>query len=250
MPANLSLILNLLLLVAVMVAIGHVMKSRRKDIIPARHSPDLGLVVDHFGSDEDVIAIRKIAGDPDQDMTDDASFFQADSNFHESPYEDFAAEDHDSVQPQVSDTTSTVAGQTVMLFLLAKEQRQFLGYDLLQTLLALGLRFGEGSLFHRHQQLNGHGPIMFSLASATASGVFDLQNIGAFSTRGLCLFMQTSGSASIDRERFESLYTTAKQLSEELDAYLLDDQKKPLNKDSMQRYQAILGYPLEVELAV
>jgi cell division protein ZipA len=60
---------------------------------------------------------------------------------------------------------------TVMMFLSAKENRQFAGYELLQTVLASGLRFGEGQLFHRHQFSNGQGPVMCSLAAATASGV-------------------------------------------------------------------------------
>ena len=95
------------------------------------------------------------------------------------------------------------APPTLMMFLLAKEKRQFAGYELLQTVLASGLRFGEGNLFHRHQFPNGQGPVLCSLAAATPSGTFDLQNIGAFSIRGLCLFMYTSKNSTIDRERLK-----------------------------------------------
>ena len=127
-----------------------------------------------------------------------------------------------------------------MMFLLAKENRQFAGYELLQTVLAAGLRFGEGHLFHRHQFANGQGPVLCSLAAATATGVFDLQNIGAFSVRGLCLFMHASKSPSIDKERFSIMLETARQLSEGMDAYLLDDQRKPLTKERIARYLHVL----------
>jgi cell division protein ZipA len=128
----------------------------------------------------------------------------------------------------------------LLIFLLAKENRQLAGYELLQTILAAGLRFGEGHLFHRHQNANGQGPVLCSLATATATGVFDLQNIGGFSVHGLCLFMHTSGAATIDAERFKIMLETAKQLSDGLDTYVLDEQRKPWSKLSEQRYLARL----------
>ena len=137
-----------------------------------------------------------------------------------------------------------------MMFLLAKENRQFAGYELLQTVLAACLRFGEGHLFHRHQFANGQGPVLCSLAAATATGIFDLQNIGAFSVRGLCLFMQTSGNPSIDEERFSIMLETARQLSDGLDAHLLDNQRKPLNDERLAHYYRLLKIEqIEEELA-
>lgn len=129
------------------------------------------------------------------------------------------------------------ASETIVVFLLAKEDRQFTGYALLQTLLSAGLRFGEGSLFHRHQSAHGQGPVLFSLASATETGLFDLQNMGACSVKGLCLFMHVSGNESIDQERFALMLEVGQQLTEELDAYMLDDRKQPWSSASTQRYQ-------------
>lgn len=136
--------------------------------------------------------------------------------------------------------TQNVQTSPLMMFLLAKENRQLAGYELLQALLAAGLRFGEGNLFHRHQSPNGQGTIMCSLAAATPSGVFDLQNMGAFVVRGLCLFMQASGNPTIDEERFEMMLDTARKLSDGLDTYLLDDKRQPLSDESVRRYQNIL----------
>jgi cell division protein ZipA len=134
-----------------------------------------------------------------------------------------------------------VTALPLMMFLLAKGNRQLAGYELLQAVLAAGLRFGEGQLFHRHQHTNGQGPILCSLAAATDEGVFDLQNIGAFSVRGLCLYMHQSGNSGIDAERFDIMLDTAKTLSEDLDAYLLDDRRKPLSDGSIQRYHQRLN---------
>lgn len=226
MQANWSLILNILLLLGVFFAIGRLVNERRKSNAPVvSRQPSVG-AVDNVPCDE-IIAVRKISCEEPVESTP-------------------------TVQPsagpslgQVNLKPETVSPQkasaSLMIFLLARGDRQLAGYELLQTLLAAGLRFGEGQLFHRHQHANGHGPVLCSLAAATPSGVFDLQNIGAFSVRGLCLFMQASGNPTIDSERFSIMLDTARQLSEGLDTWLLDDQRKPLNEASVRRYCQMLN---------
>ncbi|KTD33181.1 cell division protein ZipA [Legionella nautarum] len=226
MQANWSLILNVLLLIGVVIAIGRLMKARRRSLKPAGYQPSLGQTENkHF---DDIIAVRKVNIEtPPEDNYHDT--LEANST----PIADTLIEE--------SNTLTTEKGKSVMMFLLAKENRQLAGYELLQTVLAAGLRFGEGNLFHRHQFANGQGPILCSLAAATASGVFDLQNIGAFSVRGLCLFMQSSGNPAIDSERLTIMYETAKQLRDGLDTYLLDEQKQPLLETSLVRYRELLN---------
>lgn len=236
MSANLSLILNVLLLIIVIIAIGYVVRSRRAQLLPSDYKPALGMVADNRFVD-DVIAVRKLTPD---------TFYQSSEGQAEAVIYDGEPECSSGDRPSAAGSSANApqpcteeaqlnaggAGKTIMFFLLAKDQQHFAGYELLQTILAAGLRFGEGDLFHRHQYVNGQGPVLFSLATATESGVFDLQNIGAFNARGLCLFMQTSGNANIDRERYEILCQTATQLSEELGAYLLDQNRRPITKES------------------
>jgi cell division protein ZipA len=160
----------------------------------------------------------------------------ADNPANKSWGRDVGLETRDKDVEMREEVFETNSPSTLMLFLLSKENRQFAGYELLQTVLAAGLRFGEGGLFHRHQLASGHGPVLCSLAAATATGVFDLQNMGAFSVRGLCLFMHRSEQPNIDSERFNIMLDTAKQLAEGLDAHLLDDQRKPLTQARIEQY--------------
>lgn len=234
-----SLILNILLLVSVLGAIGLLMRHKRRlqtaDVLPS-NIESIGMKLG-----DDIIAVRKVTletadsslpelsagSDPQLDLQhNDESLFCV----------KVQPAEQQEVSKEPSKTSSTTGAASIMMFLLAKENRQLAGYELLQTLLASGLRFGEGHLFHRHQQANGQGPVLCSLAAATASGIFDLQNIGAFSVRGLCLFMQASGNPSIDAERFDVMMETARQLSEGLDTYLLDEKKQTLSKQSLERY--------------
>lgn len=255
MQANWSLILNVLLLIGVIVAIGRLMKARRQSLTP--ESPQLGTGAAEQNSSErsyndEIIAVRKINSVPilnNQMENEEEQHLFKNSNLKSSPpprlmpLEDeieLRIEPRPIPRKEVEPAPKTEVPSTLMMFLLAKENRQFAGYELLQTVLAAGLRFGEGHLFHRHQFSNGQGPILCSLAAATATGVFDLQNIGAFSVRGLCLYMHSSKNPGIDIERFAVMLETARQLSEGLDAYLLDDQRRPLTEERIARYHGLL----------
>lgn len=251
MQANWSLILNVLLLIGVIAAIFRLMKARKQNESAHHYQPSLGQTnnsnpYEAPAYNDDIIAVRKVSKEPI--LEDELEYeLTPQSQLSKKPVlrtattapQLFTEEESidDYAQPQI-EQNSTPA--TVMMFLLAKENRHFAGYELLQTLLACGLRFGEGQLFHRHQFVNGQEPVLCSLAAATANGTFDLQNIGAFTVRGLCLFMKVANNPEIDEERFAIMLETAKQLSEGMDAHLLDDERKPVNEARLARYYRML----------
>ena len=223
MPANWSLFLNIILLIGVVFSISRLIKVRREQLASHDLRPSIGKR--ELNDVDDIIAIRKISDS--------------------APVIDKKEQSSPSFTNDKAHSASKEAGKTsdvqIMLFLLAKDDEKLAGYELLQTLLAAGLRFGDGHLFHRHQNSSGQGPVLFSLAAATPSGIFDLQNIGAFSVNGLCLFMHGSNNPTIDAERFELMLNTAKQLSEDLNTHLLDDMQRPLSEQSIRNYCELLN---------
>ena len=243
MPANWSLILNVLLLIGVIAAIGCLMRARKQSLSSERYQPSVGKAQNNFYNaqqplQDDIIAVRKVSREPS--MHDDSEDNTVEPLSTKSKPQLILEEDLVVDKNKRNAPREASAPALLMMFLLAKDNRQFAGYELLQTVLAAGLRFGEGQLFHRHQLPNGQGPVLCSLAAATATGVFDLQNIGAFSVRGLCLFMHSTQDPEVDAQRFAVLLETAKQLSEGMDAHLLDDQRKPLNAARIARYCTML----------
>ncbi|MEE9451220.1 MAG: cell division protein ZipA [Gammaproteobacteria bacterium] len=140
--------------------------------------------------------------------------------------------------------------QIIVLHLFAKKDKLFVGYELLQAILAVGLRFGEMDIFHRYQSLSGSGPILFSLACATEPGTFEMQKMGGFSCTGLTLFLRLSNNSTIDSERFELLMETAEQLKEDLGGGLHDYEAKPLSAQKMQAYRQQILDQGEVVVAV
>lgn len=228
MQASWNVILNALLLFGVILVITRLVQSRRDGVKRTmdRHEP---LIETLLEENDDIIAVRRI--NPDE---------------HEKePEHQSLSEQSISGEQQLSDQP-----ETIMVVLLAKDERLLVGYELLQSVLAAGFRFGEGHLFHRHQHANGQGPILFSLAAATPSGTFDLQNIGALSVRGLYLFMETSGSPMIDKDRFDTMLSTAKQLQDDLDAHLLDDKRQLFSEDSVYHYYRTLRVDKEQPVVV
>lgn len=260
---NWSLILNVLLLVGVVFALLRMMSAKhrvqKRRRLYRTEPPHIETPQD------DIIAVRKLRSEDDPacdlDKKDapvvassceepriggpQISGLNPESELKpESKRVVSAVEQADGVE-KIKEAHQAPTSRSIMMFLLAKDNRQLAGYELLQTILAAGLRFGDGQLFHRHQFSNGQGPIICSLATATASGIFDLQNMGAFSVRGLCLFMDASGNPSIDGERLTIMLETAKQLSDGLDTHLLDDERAPWSDRSLARYHRLLGIASE-----
>jgi cell division protein ZipA len=120
---------------------------------------------------------------------------------------------------------------------MAPKGKQFAGYELLQTILANGLRFGQMSLFHRHKEPNGQGPVLFSLASATKEGTFDMNNIGGFSCTGLTLFMKLPGPKD-SMAVLELMLNTARSLAEGLNGEVRDNKLRILSDASIEAYKA------------
>lgn len=251
-----SLMLNVFLLAGVVIAIVRTMRSRRQqDVKKEVPAPTLNQNQSNFY--DDIVSVRKVQEDeapvikpvlspPLRHPVHTASAVklkQDDARMAQPKLRTAAAsiELQEDIVPKEASAVSPSSTSSIMMFLLAKSNRQLAGYELLQAVLSAGFRFGEGDLFHRHQYQNGQGPIMCTLAAATATGVFDLQNIGGFVVHGLCLFMQASGSAEVDAERFDIMMDTAKTLSDSLDTHLLDDRRQPLSEQSITRYHLQLG---------
>lgn len=120
----------------------------------------------------------------------------------------------------------------IILHLKSDQNYPYGGYDLLQALLSVGLRYGKMNIFHRHEQATGLGNILFSVASITKPGTFDLQNMGAFFCPGLSLFM-TLNNVKDPFHAFDIMLETCNQLQEDLGGVILDEERNPLTRNKI-----------------
>lgn len=102
--------------------------------------------------------------------------------------------------------------QLVIIHVMAKPGALFVGYELLQAIIATGLRHGHMQIFHYYDNEEN---VLFSLVSAVEPGIFDLEQIGGFSTPGLSFFMNKHAVKNPDQV-LSLMLTVAEQLAEDL----------------------------------
>lgn len=184
-----------------------------------------------FGTGDEIIAVRKCG-------TSELSFPEEEGRINQNTV------DEDSHENLISNQEETLAHAVIpprsilIVYIAARPNRQFAGYELLQSLLAAGMRHGEMNIFHRYQELAGNGQVLFSLASATEPGTFDIHKMGGFVCKGLTLFMRCGADGDENVERFILLLNTARQLADDLAGDLLDEQRRPLTLDLIEKYKA------------
>lgn len=103
----------------------------------------------------------------------------------------------------------------------------FSGEALLAALRDAGLQHGRFGIFHRHAPGNGQA-IVFSVASLTEPGSFDLTRITSERFPGVTLFMSMPGAVD-DVVAFDDMLSTARALASRLDGQLLDEQGSRLS---------------------
>lgn len=84
------------------------------------------------------------------------------------------------------------AAEVVSLTLLPNQLLNFDGDTVLQILDAYGLKFGEMNLFHRYEEADGSGPLLFSVmryAEKDGTQPFDLQTLSDETVDGLTFFL-------------------------------------------------------------
>lgn len=157
----------------------------------------------------------------------------------------FASDDPFAGEDAEESDDGNEPSEVLAINVLARQGRRFAGDELLQILLASGLRFGEMSIFHRHA--NGkNGPVLFSVANALNPGTFDLNEISEFTTPGVCFFMTLPNVASNNMLVYEQMLATARHVQQSLDAELKDDNRSVMTAQTMEHYrQRIRDFELQ-----
>lgn len=133
-------------------------------------------------------------------------------------------------------TLNATADDIIIISVLAKPNHHFASYDLFQAISATGMQFGDMDIFHYYQPTEKGQQILFSLASATKPGKFDLDHMGDFSCVGLSLFMDKK-SVSNPQKVFLKMLEKAEQLADDLDGELRAGPKRlPWNEHILQHY--------------
>lgn len=124
----------------------------------------------------------------------------------------------------------------IVINVIAKNNGHFASYDLLQAISATGMQYGAMNIFHFVEDSPKGNTLLFSLASATEPGEFDLNNVGGLSCAGLTLFMNIARVPD-PGDVFVLMLETAEQLAEDLDGELRAAPNIPWSDDVFHHYE-------------
>lgn len=140
------------------------------------------------------------------------------------------------IAPAKVNRSRDLALDLLVLTVAARPGRQFGSYDLLQAISAAGLQFGDMNIFHYYaKQTPGQVPL-FSLASATEPGDFNIDRMGEFTCTGLTLFTNMA-DVTDPEQAFELMLKSAQQLADDLDGELRAGMRTPWSGTTLQQYQ-------------
>ena len=139
-------------------------------------------------------------------------------------------EDH---KPAPGRLPRDVEPEVFMLNVVARSPQGFRGEDIMHILLACDLRFGDMNFFHRHEFEAGRGAIQFSVANMMQPGVFDIDNMSAFSTSGLVFFVTLPGPDDM-MKAFDYMLETAQAVARNLDGDVLDESRSVMTKQTLE----------------
>jgi cell division protein ZipA len=134
-------------------------------------------------------------------------------------------------------TTLAQAQMIICLQLLTNSGRPMNGERVLHLLRQYGLRFGEMSLFHRFEEANGQGPLMFSVLRYTPDGPtnFDLETMTQEKFDGLTFFLALPNVKAV--HGYDMMNSIAGLLARDLAADVFDEHMMPLTKQLREHYR-------------
>ncbi|WP_076414805.1 cell division protein ZipA [Shewanella sp. UCD-KL12] len=123
----------------------------------------------------------------------------------------------------------------LVLHVVATDGEVLNGAELLPCLLSLNFKFGDMSIFHRHEDNAGTGKVLFSLANMVKPGVFNPDEMEQFSTEGVVLFM-TLPCHGDPLMNFSIMLNSAHQLADDLGGQVLDGGRDAWSDATKQSY--------------
>jgi len=152
----------------------------------------------------------------------------------------------DSDTEHEEDNELEQAEEVIIINVMANPGTMIEGKKLLAILLKNGMRLGEMSIFHRHADSSGKGPVMFSMANMLKPGTFSMSEMDEFETLGVSFFMQLPNKLG-NMTCFEQMLKTAEALKNEMDVLLKDENRSVLTRQTIEHSrQRIRDFELEM----
>lgn len=137
-------------------------------------------------------------------------------------------------------------GGIIVLYLIAPSDQPYSGNAIHSAARSVGMHFGEMGVYHYFGVGAMRSPrSLFCLADMLEPGSFDLKEMENFETSGVVLFMQLP-PPGFKRVAFDLMLNTAQRLLKRLHGELLDDYRKPLTAEGIERLRSQVANAVRV----
>lgn len=128
------------------------------------------------------------------------------------------------------------AGHVIVLHVMALKEQPFPGGRLKSALLEADLCYGSMKIFHRHENSDGTGAVLFSVANSVNPGTFDLNGMEDFSSPGVSLFY-TMPEVEKPGQVFDIMLAVAEKIANELGGVISDESRNSLTRQMIEHYR-------------
>jgi len=138
--------------------------------------------------------------------------------------------------PSLAPVPDIADDDVIILHLMAEQGEVFQGDDLLNALIANGLRYGSLKIFHRHEREDGSGDVLFSMANSVNPGTFELNTMGEFLTPGVT-FMMVLADSEDPLVTFDLMLACIHGITSAIGGELKDQQRSALSQQTAEHYR-------------
>lgn len=177
---------------------------------------------------------RRVDSELDEDIPDDLPPLRAIDDGDASEEIDIgdSVEEVASAPAQDAPITPPRDEKIIVLNVLPHEPHErFPGSDLLEVFDRAGLEYGSYNVFHRIKETVEGPESVFSVASATEPGSFDITTMAEEEFRGLTLFMVLPGPMR-GVDAFADMLATARRIAEQIKGDVTDRNRSTLTRQT------------------
>ncbi|HET8791357.1 MAG TPA: cell division protein ZipA [Modicisalibacter sp.] len=154
----------------------------------------------------------------------------ADHNVTVHPVVEKARRHH--VSAQRARETLAHAGEVIVISVMARNEEGFSGPDLLNLMLACGLRYSEMGIFLRYETEDADSDLQFAMVDVVKPGTFNLEALDDFATPGVTFLMPLPG-AQDSAAAFEAMVETAMVLVRNMGGELKDENRSVMTAQTV-----------------
>ncbi|MDO6581706.1 cell division protein ZipA [Photobacterium sp. 2_MG-2023] len=110
------------------------------------------------------------------------------------------------------------------------------GVKLFQCLERHHLIYGENSVYHRHVDLAGTEPVLFTVANMVSPGYFPQDQLDEFATPGIAFYLMLPCHGRAD-DNFNLMLQTVQRIADEMGADILDHERNLITPQRLKGYR-------------